>query len=69
MDFPYFSLGTGPINNIQKPSTLNLWIYLQFLIQAEEMAMVFLLKFHCELNPIEQCYRYAKHIYWMYSII
>lgn len=27
---------------------------------------IFLLKFHCELNPIEQCWGYAKHEYQKY---
>jgi len=27
------------------------------------ISVIFLLKFHCKLSPIEQCWGYAKHVY------
>jgi hypothetical protein len=29
-----------------------------------DYGVIFLLKFHCKLNPIEQCWGYAKEKYW-----
>jgi len=40
---------------------------LEITCEAEGTAVVFLPKFHCELNPIEQCWGYAKRIYRMYE--
>ena len=36
--------------------------------KARGFQVIFLLKFHCELNFIEQCWGYAKRIYHMYPI-
>jgi hypothetical protein len=34
-------------------------------VQAQGFEVIFLPKFHCELNPIEQCWGYAKRNYWL----
>src|SRR5882724_9587778 len=34
--------------------------------KSHGVEVIFLPKFHCELNPIKQCWGYAKHIYWYY---
>ncbi|KAJ3840965.1 hypothetical protein F5878DRAFT_672164 [Lentinula raphanica] len=36
---------------------------LELSMEKYEIEVLFLPKFHCELNPIEQCWGYAKHIY------
>jgi hypothetical protein len=36
---------------------------LEIPFKDHEFRLFFLPKFHCELNMIEQCWRYAKHIY------
>jgi len=36
---------------------------LELAMQQHDIAVIFLPKFHCELNPIEQCWGYAKRIY------
>ncbi|KAG8730978.1 hypothetical protein FRC10_002149 [Ceratobasidium sp. 414] len=36
---------------------------LEELAEAHECQVLFLPKFHCELNPIEQCWGYAKQVY------
>ena len=39
---------------------------LETCCKSHGVEVIFLPKFHCELNPIEQCWGYAKHIYWYY---
>jgi hypothetical protein len=39
---------------------------LETTCKARGFMVVCLLKFHCELNFIEQCWGYVKRIYWMY---
>lgn len=36
---------------------------LETAMQAHGITVLFLPKFHCELNPIEQCWGYAKRVY------
>jgi hypothetical protein len=40
--------------------------YLEIICEAQGYEVIFLLKFHCELNFIEQCWGYARRIYWHY---
>jgi hypothetical protein len=40
--------------------------HLEIICEARGYEVIFLLKFHCELNFIEQCWDYAKRIYWHY---
>jgi hypothetical protein len=39
---------------------------LETLCHAHNVRLLFLPKFHCELNPIEQCWGYAKRVYREY---
>lgn len=38
---------------------------LEIICEARGVRVLFLPKFHCELNPIEQCWGYAKRLYRM----
>jgi transposase len=39
---------------------------LETYCKSHGVAVIFLPKFPCELNFIEQCWGYAKRIYWHY---
>jgi len=40
--------------------------HLEIICKAWGYEVIFLLKFHLALNLIEQCWGYAKRIYWHY---
>ncbi len=46
-----------------QPDFANVKSFLKVSCEARGVQVVFLLKFHCELNPIEQCWGYAKRLY------
>ncbi|KAF9441205.1 hypothetical protein P691DRAFT_856314, partial [Macrolepiota fuliginosa MF-IS2] len=39
------------------------WSQLETKCNGHGITVIFLPKFHCELNPIEQCWGYAKRLY------
>jgi transposase len=39
---------------------------LEIECQQQDFLVLFLPKFHCELNPIEQCWGHAKRVYCEY---
>lgn len=46
-----------------QPDFANVPSLLETAMQARGIRVLFLPKFHCELNPIEQCWGYAKRVY------
>ncbi|RDB29866.1 hypothetical protein Hypma_014171 [Hypsizygus marmoreus] len=46
-----------------EPDFVNVWPRLEEVANARGFAVLFLPKFHCELNFIEQCWGYAKRVY------
>ena len=46
-----------------QPNFANVESVLETICHAQGFQVIFLLKFHCELNFIEQCWGYAKRIY------
>ncbi|KAL7277876.1 hypothetical protein ACG7TL_008823 [Trametes sanguinea] len=46
-----------------EPDFTNIESILEQVCQEEGFRVVFLPKFHCEINPIEQCWGHAKHEY------
>ena len=48
-----------------QPDFINVKSHLEEICEAEGFRVIFLPKFHCELNPIEQCWGYAKRLYRM----
>ncbi|QRV89382.1 DDE superfamily endonuclease [Ceratobasidium sp. AG-Ba] len=46
-----------------QPDFVDIKSALEEIAEAHECQVLFLPKFHCELNPIEQCWGYAKHVY------
>ena len=62
--------GTGmPVNCCcrrilyNEPDFINVFTILEATCNARGFRVLFLPKFHCELNPIEQCWGYAKRVY------
>jgi len=49
----------------EQPDFVNVKSVLEAMCEAEGFRVMFLPKFHCELNPIEQCWGYAKRVYRM----
>jgi hypothetical protein len=49
-----------------QPDFVNVESLLKQHCRAEGFAVIFLPKFHCELNFIEQCWGYAKRLYHCY---
>ncbi|KAI0037719.1 hypothetical protein FA95DRAFT_1506618 [Auriscalpium vulgare] len=49
-----------------EPDFANVPSLLETHCQARGFEVIFLPKFHCELNPIEQCWGYAKRVYREY---
>ncbi|KAJ3810917.1 hypothetical protein F5876DRAFT_40738 [Lentinula aff. lateritia] len=49
-----------------QPDFINVPSILEAQCQARGFDLILLPKFHCELNPIEQCWGYAKRIYRFY---
>ena len=50
-----------------QPDFVNVKSTLEITCEAEGVEVLFLPKFHCELNSIEQCWGYAKQVYRMYE--
>ena len=48
-----------------QPDFVAIKSHLELTCEAEGFWVLFLPKFHCELNPIEQCWGYAKRLYRM----
>ncbi|THU80339.1 hypothetical protein K435DRAFT_695885, partial [Dendrothele bispora CBS 962.96] len=46
-----------------QPDLVHVEIILESICNRCGFQIVLLLKFHCELNPIKQCWRYAKRVY------
>ncbi|EJD42266.1 hypothetical protein AURDEDRAFT_138271 [Auricularia subglabra TFB-10046 SS5] len=46
-----------------QPDFTNVPSLLESAMKAHGIRVLFLRKFHCELNPIEQCWGYAKQVY------
>ncbi|TFK17890.1 hypothetical protein FA15DRAFT_710379 [Coprinopsis marcescibilis] len=46
-----------------QPDSANVPSCLELLGKEHDVEILFLPKFHCELNPIKQCWGYAKRIY------
>jgi hypothetical protein len=49
-----------------EPDFVNVKSHLEELADELGVHVVFLLRFHCELNPIEQCWGYAKRVYHLF---
>ena len=49
----------------RQPNFINVSSLLEMTCKVKGFTVNFLPKFHCELNFIEQCWGYAKHIYCM----
>ena len=48
-----------------KPNFMTVESILEAEANSQGFRVLFLPKFHCELNPIEQCWGYAKRNYWL----
>jgi hypothetical protein len=49
-----------------EPNFINVLSILETFCKSHSYHVIFLLKFHCELNFIEQCWGFAKHLYQQY---
>ena len=49
-----------------QPDFINIPSKLEKLCKRRRYRVIFLPKFHCELNFIEQCWGFSKHLYWQY---
>ncbi|KIK50547.1 hypothetical protein GYMLUDRAFT_78473 [Collybiopsis luxurians FD-317 M1] len=49
-----------------QPIFVKIESFLENQCKARDFTVVFLLKFHCELNPTEQCWGYTKHALCLY---
>lgn len=49
-----------------QPDFVNVESLLEQAVKACSFGLLFLPKFHCEFNPIEQCWGYAKRVYRLY---
>jgi hypothetical protein len=46
-----------------QPDFTNVKSILELACKTQGFQVIYLLKFHCELNPIKQCWGYAKRVY------
>ncbi|KAG1730206.1 hypothetical protein EDB19DRAFT_1641456 [Suillus lakei] len=51
-----------------QPDFANIKSRLETTCEARQFRVIFLPKFHCELNFIEQCWGYAKRLYQTYPL-